>query len=178
MKACRGRHLLVACVAVALSGCANYNPKYNGYYSFAQTRKIVDSKTYPVFKMVFAPLIFIPETVASPVTAYMDSAQHPPESDDGHVYLSYVGFRTMRNAQETSAAHGTLFVAQSLVTIVDTLWFPVAGVMDTAYIMTLDNPEQNLNREEREAQEDPPPQTRRQSIPFDEMRLDAPVRAR
>lgn len=139
---CAGLALLV----FLLAGCANYNPKYENYYTYAQTRKVVDSPTLPVYKTVFAPIIFIPETLASPVTAYMDSSIHPPESRDGHVYLSYIGLKTMSRAMDDPSAGPIMGVALGLVTLVDTIWFPVAGTMDTIYIMTRDTPEQEFKR--------------------------------
>lgn len=142
------KKFIVLSMLLAVCGCSSYNPKYQNYYTYAQTRKIVDSKAYPAFKLVFAPLIFIPETIASPVTSYMDATQHPPESQDGHVYMTYVGFRTMNRAMalnDDKIGKPVMYVAWGMITLVDTLWFPVAGCIDTAWIMSQDTPERTFS---------------------------------
>ena len=109
---------------------------------------MMDTRNYPVFRDIAAPLWFIPETIASPVTSYMDAANHPPESSDAdhHVYMSYVGYKTMKNAMEldndTMSSKPVMTVSWCVITLVDTAWFPVALIIDSLWIVTRPNPEE------------------------------------
>ena len=141
-NAIAGMWLLLVC------GCASYNPKYESYCTYANTRKLVDVDQYPAYKIAWAPLMFIPETIASPVTCYIDAANNPPVSKDQHVYLTYVGFRTIRNAMalnDNKVRKPVMCVALGLIAVVDTVWFPVAGLIDTTWIVTRPNPEDRFN---------------------------------
>lgn len=139
---------LVVCLMLLACGCANFNSRYQKYHTYAQTRKIVDSKAYPAFKGIFAPLMFIPETIASPVTVYMDAKNHPPESQDGHVYWTYIGYRTMDRAMalnDPKISKPVMYVAWGMATLTDTLLFPIAGCVDTAWIVSDSAPEQTFD---------------------------------
>jgi len=141
------KKIVAGTLLLLICGCASYNPKYQSYYTYAQTRKIVDTPTYPAFKVVWAPLMFVPETIVSPVTSYMDAANHPPESQDKHVYMTYVGYRTMRNAMalnDDKVGKPVMYVAWGFITLVDTVWFPVAGLIDTTWIITRPSPEETF----------------------------------
>ena len=141
---------LVGLMLLCVCGCGIYNPNYETYWTYAQTRKIVDSPTYPVFKSVWAPLAFVPETAVSPVTVYVDAVKHPPRSMDQHVYLSYVGFRTMRNAMalnDDRVDKPVMLVAWGLVTVMDTALFPLAGLIDVTWIVSRPTPEDNFGKE-------------------------------
>ena len=134
------KDLIAGLLLLMVCGCACYNPQYETYCTYAQVRKIADSDTYPAFKVVWAPLMFVPDTCLIPVTAYVDAANHPPVSKDKHVYLSYVGFRTMRNAYYGPKVNrGFMCVAQVFTAILDTAWFPVAGIIDTTWIVSRSN---------------------------------------
>jgi hypothetical protein len=118
---------LVAILAVFCSGCASYMD----YYTYSSTRKFVDSGTPDVTKVVCSPLVFIPDTIGSPFALYKDAlAGHAPESKGGHVYLSYIGLRTLLASDMTSVYQ---WVGGTMVCITDTLWFPIAGIADTIY---------------------------------------------
>jgi hypothetical protein len=112
-----------------MSGCATYE----GYTTYGSTRKLLNSKAPTVAKAAFSPIVFIPDTVVSPFTSYLDSVAHAPESSDSHVYLSYVGLRTMKRCNIDSPL---MVLAGAMVMIVDTVWFPIAGSVDTVYVLT------------------------------------------
>ncbi len=142
------KNAITVTLLLLVCGCASYNPKYESYCTYANTRKLVDVDQYPAYKIVWAPLMFIPETIASPVTCYVDAANNPPVSKDKHVYLTYVGFRTMKNAvalNDNKVRKPVMYVALGISAVVDTVLFPVAGLIDTTWIVTRSKPEDRFN---------------------------------
>ena len=136
------KKLIAGTLLLLVCGCACYNPQYETYCSYAQARKVADSDTYPAFKVIWAPIMFVPDTIILPVTGYVDAVNHPPESQDKHVYLSYVGFRAMRNAYYgPNVSRALMCVAQGFMIVVDTAWFPVAGLIDTTWIVSRPDPD-------------------------------------
>ncbi len=120
--------LITAVFACVCAGCASVN--YEEKYTFGPTRKLMDSGAPGAAKKVFSPLVFIPDTISVPITAYRDAAAKPPEAKGGHVYLSYIGTRTTMYSDLKPVYKWTGGV---VIAIVDTLWFPVAGLVDTIY---------------------------------------------
>lgn len=60
----------------------------------------------------------------------MDAPGYSSEKD--HVYLSYLGMQTL----VASDMHGLYkFIATLMILPVDTVWFPVAGAVDTIYVI-------------------------------------------
>lgn len=121
--------LTTICLATLVSGCATVD----GYTTYGNTRKILKSNAPAIQKAVFSPILFVPDTAVSPLTSYIDSVAHAPESADKHVYLSYVGLRTMTRCGIDSPL---MVLAGTIVMIVDTVWFPIAGTVDTIYVLT------------------------------------------
>ncbi len=63
-------------------------------------------------------------------TSYMDAPKYSRDKD--HIYLSYVGMQTIIH----SNMHGLYkFMAALMILPVDTVWFPVAGAVDTIYVI-------------------------------------------
>ena len=85
------RSAVAALLSLALlaPGCA-----YKDQYTFAYTRKLMDSDAPGVTKVVFAPLIGVFECVYSPVSSYLDSTDYAAKQQE-HVYLSYLGAQTL-----------------------------------------------------------------------------------
>ena len=108
------------------SGCA-----YKNQYTFANTRKLIDSDAPMATKSFFAPLVCLGEGIWAPVAAYIDAKDYATGID--HVYLSYIGTRTLLD-QDMNPIYK--FVGGWFVAAVDTAWFPVAGTMDTFYALT------------------------------------------
>ena len=90
----------------------------------------MDSGAPDITKVVCSPLVFIPDTIGAPFACYKDAVSHAPESKGGHVYLSYVGLRTLQGSDLSSVYQ---WVGGTLVCITDTIWFPIAGLTDTIY---------------------------------------------
>ncbi len=106
-------------------GCA-----HNGYYTFANTRKLMESNALGITKVVFSVPLAISETVITPATTYMDAPKYSSERE--HVYLSYLGMQTLID----SKMHGLYkFMAALMILPVDTAWFPVAGAVDTISVI-------------------------------------------
>ena len=126
-------HTASAALGLALllsSGCA-----YDNYYSFANTRKLVDSDAPQVTKAVFAPMTLLFEGMYSPITAWMDAQNYAKdkEHEKEHVYLSYIGAKSLYD----SDMHVMYKIAGSFMVLpIDTVWFPVAGVIDTVYALS------------------------------------------
>ncbi|MHC4516043.1 MAG: hypothetical protein ACYS5W_20425, partial [Planctomycetota bacterium] len=79
----------------------------------------------------FAPLVCLGEGIWAPAAAYIDARNNAREVH--HVYLSYIGTRTLFD-QDMNVFYkilGSVFVAS-----VDTIWFPIGGTMDTFYALT------------------------------------------
>ena len=116
--------MIAICVILSatLLGCQTYD----GNYSFANFRTLVHSDAPLPAKIAGAPFLLIPETLLSPVTAYLDAADHPP-STNGHVHWSYLGTRTLMYADmhDVTKLFGVLLTAA-----VDTIWFPITGTVD------------------------------------------------
>lgn len=131
--------LLCVLAAFVICGCSSTYP-YKGkadrpYYTFAATRKLLeDENNIALTRTVASPFLMLPETFYSPVTAYIDSTRNAPKSD-GHVYLSYVGTRTILHSSLEKPYRYTSCVFACMV---DTLWFPVAAVADVIYSITRD----------------------------------------
>jgi hypothetical protein len=128
---CTRRRLSILALSLSLLvGCA-----YQGHYSFTGTRKLLDSDAPVATRIVFSPFVMVMDSLASPVTAYMDAASHAPE--ERHLYVSFVGLRELWGSDLGIgyAALGTLFVAP-----IDLAWFPVAGTIDTTYALTSEDP--------------------------------------
>ena len=104
-------------------GCA-----HNGYYTFANTRKFMESNALAITKVVFSAPLTAVEAVSTPATIYMDAPKYSSERE--HVYLSYLGMQTLTD----SDMHGLYkFMAALMILPIDTAWFPVAGTVDTIY---------------------------------------------
>lgn len=117
---------------VSVSGCA-----HGDYYTFANTRKLLESDALAITKIAFVVPLAISETVITPATSYMDAVEYSSEKD--HVYLSYLGMQTLVNSE----MHGLYkLMAGTVILPVDTLWFPVAGTVDTAYAINRSAPAQ------------------------------------
>jgi len=116
----------VLLAAVVCSGCVTHLD----YYSYGPTRKFLDSGLPPITIGVCIPFIFIPDTITAPFASYRDTAQHAPEGRGGHVYLSYVGFRTLLQSDLKPVYK---WVGGTMDIIVDTVWFPAAAIADTIY---------------------------------------------
>ena len=136
----------IKCVAVmgavsVMAGCANTYP-YRGYCTYAATRKLLeDESAIVVTKAIGAPFLSIPETLYSPVTAYIDSSKHPPRSKrDNHVYLSYIGLRTIKNSDLPTPYKA---FSGAFSTIIDTMWFPIAATVDVIYSINRDPSKHN-----------------------------------
>ncbi len=125
-----GTTAVLSLVLVLSSGCA-----YKNQYTFANTRKLLDSDAPTMTKAVFAPLVCLGEGVWAPVASYID-AKHNAR-DENHVYLSYIGTRTLIT-QDMNPIYK--FVGGLFVAFVDTLWFPVGGTLDTYYVLTQSEP--------------------------------------
>ncbi len=125
-----GTTAVLSLVLVLSSGCA-----YKNQYTFANTRKLLDSDAPTMTKAVFAPLVCLGEGVWAPVASYID-AKHNAR-DENHVYLSYIGTRTLIT-QDMNPIYK--FVGGLFVATVDTVWFPVGGTMDTYYVLTQSEP--------------------------------------
>jgi hypothetical protein len=117
---------LVATLAVFCAGCATHLD----YFAYSNTRKFMDSGAPGITKGVCAPLVFLPDTIGAPFACYKDALNHAPESKGGHVYLSYVGFRTL---MQSDLGTGYKWVGGTMVAITDTIWFPVSGLTDLIY---------------------------------------------
>ncbi len=115
----------IGLLLVAGFGCA-----YDGHYTFANTRKFLESDALGITKVAFAAPLAISDAVMTPATSYMDAPKYSRDKD--HVYLSYVGMQTLID----SNMHGLCkFMAALMILPVDTAWFPVAGAVDTIYVI-------------------------------------------
>lgn len=130
------RSILAATLVLLIAGpgCA----AYQGNYSFATTRKFLNSDVPSVTKAAFSPLVIVVEWFASPVTAYMD-AFHQAKQEEGHVYLSYIGVRTLSQSHRLDPPYKIF--AGILVAPIDTLCFPIAGTIDTIYVLAVGSDE-------------------------------------
>ena len=117
-------------VLLLSSSCA-----YKNQYTFANTRKLLDSDAPTMTKAFFAPLVCLGEGVWAPVASYIDAKHNA--TDEDHVYLSYIGTRTLIT-QDMNPVYK--FVGGLFVATVDTLWFPIGGTMDTYYVLTQSEP--------------------------------------
>jgi hypothetical protein len=113
-------------VLMLSAGCA-----YKNQYTFSATRKLLDSDAPTATKAVFAPLVCLGEGVWAPVASYIDAKRDAKDAD--HVYLSYIGTRTLIG-QDLNPIFK--FVGGIFVATVDTIWFPIGGTMDTYYALT------------------------------------------
>ncbi len=121
-------------------GCA-----YNDHYTFANTRKLLESDAPGITKVAFAAPLAITDAVMTPATSYMDAPKYT--SDKDHVYLSYLGMQTLVD----SNMHGMYkFMAALMILPVDTVWFPVAGAVDTIYV--INQPRAAKPEEEKQAE--------------------------
>ena len=106
-------------------GCA-----YDGHYTFANTRKFLESDAPGITKVAFSAPLAVSDAVMTPATSYMDAPKYSRDKD--HLYLSYLGMQTLID----SNMHGMYkFMAALMILPVDTVWFPVAGVVDTIYVI-------------------------------------------
>ena len=122
--------MLVVCCAclTVVPACQTYD----GYYAYSNTRKVWNSESPAVVRVVGSFLLALPETLWSPVSLYVDASNRPPTSDDGHTYWSYVGSRTLWD----STVHDVGMVAASLVMVpFETLWFPIGGIVDGVHVL-------------------------------------------
>jgi hypothetical protein len=119
--------------AVGLTLCLGGCSAYGDSYSFANTRKLLDSNAPDVTRVVFAPFVGMFDALASPATTYADAARRAPE--DEHLYLSFVGLRTLW-ASELSPAYAVM--GTLLVGTVDLGWFAAAGICDVVYALFSD----------------------------------------
>ena len=112
-------------------GCA-----HNGYYTFANTRKLMESNALGITKVFFSTPLAAAEAVSTPATIYMDAPKYSSEREQ--VYLSYLGMQTLID----SKMHGLYkFMAALMILPIDTAWFPVAGAVDTIYVINRPLPE-------------------------------------
>jgi hypothetical protein len=119
--------LFVALLTVFCSGCATHLD----YYSYGNTRKFLDSGAPEITKNICVAFVFIPDTVMAPIASYRDTAEHAPEGKGGHVYLSYLGFRTLMQSDLKPVYK---WVGGTVDCIFDTCWFILfTGLADTLY---------------------------------------------
>jgi len=125
------RHLAVLAVVLfaVLPGCRSIE----GEYSFANTRDLIVSDTPVPVRWAASPFTYIPEWITLPISSYIDSSNTPPRSADGHVYWSYAGTRTLLRSDLNNFYKVTGFPWMAFV---DTLWFPIAGVVDLGYVLS------------------------------------------
>lgn len=124
------RHLVLAVVLLAvLPGCQSFE----GEYSFANTRILMASDTPVPLRWAASPFVYIPEWITFPISTYIDSTNTPPRSEDGHVYWSYAGTRTMLRSDLNNFYKVTAF---PWIAFLDTLWFPLGGVVDLVYTIS------------------------------------------
>ena len=137
MRACTFALLGLALLPCVL-GCS-----FNDYYTFANTRKLLESNAPGITKVGFAPVIAVQETIVSPVTIYLDTANYTTDKD--HVYLSYLGMQTVI----ASDMHGVYKALASLMILpVDSIWFPIAGTVDTIWaINTMEGKESDAPKQ-------------------------------
>ncbi len=119
---------LICVLLVASVGCT-----YGRYYTFANSRKLMESNAPNVTKVCFVVFVLIAETLWSPVTVYIDSGDYMEDKD--HVYLSYIGMQTLLGSDMPVfyKVMGSILTAP-----IDTVWFPVAGTIDTFYALSRD----------------------------------------
>ena len=122
---------VLSLVLILSAGCA-----YKNQYTFAATRKLLDSEIPTVTKAVFAPLVCLGEGIWAPVASYIDASNESEDVD--HVYLSYIGTRTLIG-QDLNPIYK--FVGGLFVAVVDTVWFPIGGTMDTYHGLTQPTPD-------------------------------------
>ncbi len=112
--------LVLGLVLLLPSGCA-----YKGHYSFAGSRKLADSDAPLITKVVFLPFTSLGEGLVSPFTWYMDASGYSETKEN--VYYSYIGTKTLLASDMNDAYK---FVGSVFIIPVDTLWFPIGGLID------------------------------------------------
>ena len=105
-------------------GCA-----YKGTYTFANTRKLLESDTLGVTKVCASPFVGSYDMVVAPVTIYMDAVENTGENYEP---LSYLGLQTLI-ASDMHSLYKLL--AGIMVFPVDTVFFPVTGTIDTFHAL-------------------------------------------
>ncbi len=118
--------IAVAVASLLLTACS-----HNGIYTFGPTRKLVESSAPGPTIVTFSPFLAIGDCLMSPVTAYMDAANESG-LDQPHEYLSFIGTRTIHRSD---LAGGYKLGAFPLTTLIDLIWFPIGGIIDTSHAL-------------------------------------------
>ena len=105
-------------------GCA-----YRGTYTFANTRKLLESDALVVVKVSASPFVSSYDMVVAPITIYMDAAENTGED---YKPLSYLGLQTIVASDMHSLYK---LMAGIMIFPVDTAMFPITGTLDTFHVL-------------------------------------------
>ena len=118
--------ILTVFASVTLSGC-----QHSGAYTFGPSRKLMDSGAPDVTKGVFIPFLVLYDSFTSPATAYIDAAENA-KTTTGHIYLSYIGTRTV---WKSNMEDFYIYAALPATALLDSIWFLGGGLLDVGHVL-------------------------------------------